>query len=95
VRHAGLERAGAEAEALGTLDAEAGGLDRRAGVAGKVAPAGDLRPEPAAIGDLQDGALGLAAGDHVLVEAQLSAGAQDAAHLRQRGRLIGDAAQRG
>ena len=41
-------------------------------------------PQAAAVGELEDRPLGLAARDHVLVEAQLAAGAQHAVQLGER-----------
>ena len=62
-------------------------------VARRMAAARELRPDAAAVDQLRERALGLVERDHVLVEAQLAAGAQHAPDLGQRRRLVGDAAE--
>ena len=56
-------------------------------------PRGELGPQPAAVRELEQRPLRPALRDDVLVEAQLAAGAQDTADLRERARLVGHAAQ--
>jgi hypothetical protein len=58
-----------------------------------MAAAGDLGPQAAVVGGLEQQALRLAAGDDVFVKAQLAAGAQDATELRERVVLVGDRAE--
>jgi hypothetical protein len=53
-----LEAGGGEHESVACLDPEAGPLDGGAGVAGGVAAAGDLGPEAAVVGELEEDALG-------------------------------------
>ena len=84
---------GGEHDPLACLDLEPAAVDRRGGVAGRVAAAGDPRPEAAVVDRLEKEALGLAVGDHVLVEAQLAARADDPAKLRERLVLVGDRAE--
>src|SRR5919197_764024 len=84
MRDARLERTCAETEALAVLDLEAGGLDRDAGVARRVAASGDRGPESAAIRECQDRSHWLAPGNYVLVEAQLAARPYHAMELRER-----------
>ena len=86
------DRAGLEVEPPDPLDRPAAGGDRRLGVARAVAAAGQPWPDAPVV----EPALhrpAAAGGDHVLVEAQLPVGSDDAPQLGQRGRLIGDAAQ--
>jgi predicted NAD/FAD-dependent oxidoreductase len=63
VRDVRLERARAKAEAFAPLNLEAGSFDRAAGVSGRMATAGERRPEAAAIRDLEHGAQRLGARD--------------------------------
>src|SRR6266508_1370817 len=82
-----------EGKAPAALHGESGRADGRFGVAGGVAAASDSRVDVPVVGALPDRSGARVAGTHVLVEAKLAAGAQDAAQLGQRARLVGDAAQ--
>src|SRR3954454_24255275 len=74
VRQSRLHRRASELDPVAALDREAGLRDRRGGVASEMPARGELRPQGRAVGQLKQRALRLAAGDHVLVEAQLTAG---------------------
>jgi hypothetical protein len=88
-----LERGGTELDPVAALDGEAGRGDGAARVAREVAAGRERRPRAAAVGELEERALGLPPREHVLVEAQLAAGAQHAPQLGERPTLVGDAAE--
>ncbi len=85
------ERRRREIEAATGIDREAGGRDRRGGVAIRVTAAADDRPDR--VEQSLHPREALALGDHMLVEAQFSVRPQDAANLGQRRRLVGDRAE--
>jgi hypothetical protein len=58
-----------------------------------VAAAGDGGPDAAPVGDLEDQPHWLAAGDHMLVEAELTVGSHDPPDLGQSPGLVRDAAE--
>ena len=62
-------------------------------VAREVTARGDRRPQAGPVGQREERALRLPPRDHVLVEAQLAAGAHHPRQLRQRPLLVGDAAE--
>ena len=70
-----------------------GGGDGGIRLARQMAARGERRPQPAAVGQAREGALGLAPREHVLVETQLTAGAQHAPQFRQRAALVRDTAE--
>src|SRR4051794_24430282 len=79
------EPAGPEREAISLADREARRADGRLGVARWVTSAGEGRPQAAAIDGDRRQPPDAATGDHVLVEAQLSARPEHAPRLAQRG----------
>jgi hypothetical protein len=87
MRRARHDRRRAERKPVNRLDLEAGSLDRRLRVSPHVTAPGQVGPEGRVRNALKtSGATML--GDDMLVEAQLAAGAQDAAQFGDRSLLI-------